>query len=66
MSSSEYRKRFFKQLKETRVFPMYDAYYDFLNVLNRTVEKKEVLHLCKNAYRNPRRVYYSSKKKKTA
>ena len=45
---------------------MYDAYYDFLNVLNRMVEKKEVLHLCKNAYRNPRRVYYSSKKKKAA
>lgn len=24
---------------------MYDTYYDFLRVLNQTVEKKEVLHL---------------------
>ena len=61
---SAFRQRFFKQLKETRVFPMFDTYYDFLRVLNQTVEKKEVLHLCSNAYLNPRKVYYSSKKSK--
>ena len=41
---------------------MYDTYYDFFFFFFQTVEKKEVLHLCKHAYLNPRRVYYSSKK----
>ena len=63
---SPYRKQFFAQLKETRIFPMIDVYYSFLNELNKTVPKMQVVPLCKKAHINQRRVYYSSSVKKKA
>lgn len=64
MNRSAYRKQFFKELKETRVFPMIDVYYSFLDTLNKTVPNHEVISMCPKAHINSRRIYYSSDFKK--
>ena len=63
-SRSPYRDDFFKEIRRTRIFPNYDLYHDFLDLLNRTVEDHSVIQLCKGARINPRRIYFASDFKK--
>ena len=51
---------FFKKISETRIFPNYDLFHDYMRYLNSTVENHSVIGLCEKARIQPRRIWFTS------
>ena len=54
------RLAFFKKISESRIFPNYDLFHDYMQYLNATVENHSVIGLCKKARIQPRRIWFTS------